>query len=230
MKGSGPLGAPILNPANEATGTLFAGGANGFGAIYRIGSNYERLHDFAGSTEGAQPAGRLTLSSRDGFYYGMTRSGGTNFGGLLYRIRTNGTDYEVLHRFVPAEGIEPQAGVLEVFPGVFLGSTHKGAGGQDLGSIFLYNSVAQPAKVIPKGPLTRSTTRSRPKITGRATDEIAVLEVTYKAPGKPWRRATGTKRWSFKAPLKQGRNRVLVRATDHDGTISKPVRMIVNRN
>ncbi len=185
MKGSSPLGAPVLNAANEAVGTVMHGGMNGFGAIYRIGSTYQQLHAFTGSTEGAQPSGRLTLSSRDGFYYGTTRSGGTNFGGVFYRVRTDGTGFEVLRRFVTADGTEPQAGVLEVYPGVFLGTTWKGGGANDLGAVFLYNSVAEPAKVIPKGPLTRSTTRPRSKISGSAIDEIAVTEVSYKVAEKP---------------------------------------------
>lgn len=229
MDGAIPSGTPILNAANDAIGPLSGGGANNFGVIYKLGSTYERLHDFGGTVGGSAPVGKLALSSRDGFYYGVTRGGGANGGGVLYRLSTDGSQFEVLKELDGDSGTEPQAGLLEVYPGVFLGSTTKANGMANSGTIFLFNSVAAPAEVTIDGPLKRTVSSSRAKIRGTARDEIEVTQVTYKAGRKPWRTALGTTKWSFKAPLKPGRNRIQVRATDHDGTISKPVRMLVTR-
>lgn len=229
MDGVIPSGAPILNAANDAIGPLSGGGLNNFGVIYKLGSTYERLHDFGGTVGGSAPVGKLALSSRDGFYYGVTRGGGANGGGVLYRLSTDGSRFEVLKELDGDSGTEPQAGLLEVYPGVFLGSTSKADGMANSGTIFLFNSVAAPAEVSIDGPLKRTVSSSRARIRGTARDEIEVTQVTYKAGRKPWRTALGTTKWSFKAPLKPGRNRIQVRATDHDGMISKPVRMLVTR-
>lgn len=229
MEGIAPSGAPLIDAANQVIGAAAGGGANNNGVIYRLGSTYERLHDFGGIVGGSSPVGKLVRSSVDGFYYGVTHGGGANGGGVLYRLSTDGSRFEVLKEFDADSGTEPQAGLLEVYPGVFLGSTSKGTGAANAGTVFLFNSIALPATVKVSGPLKRSVASSRTRISGSARDEIEVMQVSYKAGRKPWRTAIGTTKWSFKAPLKPGRNRIQVKATDHDGMVSKPVRVLVTR-
>ncbi len=227
-KGINPSGAPIFTSNTDAVGTLRAGGSGVLGAVYQLGATYKLLHEFSGA-DGSRPTGKLAVSSRSGDYYGVTGEGGDNNGGLIYRLSPDGTEFEVLRSFDTDSGKAPEGGLLEVYPGVFLGTTING-GDNNLGTIFLLNTVAQAPKVMPRGSRNQSMTKSRAKVRGRASDEIRVLEVSYKVKGKPWRVAKGTASWSFNTKLKKGRNGVLVRARDHDGMISTPVRMILTRH
>lgn len=73
-------------------GTTSAGGANGYGTIYRVdqnGQNFEKLFDFSQAT-GGKPFGGLTLAN--GKLYGFTTEGGqiVNSGAII----AAGTFYE----------------------------------------------------------------------------------------------------------------------------------------
>jgi hypothetical protein len=63
---------------------------------------YSIFHNFAGgATDGLQPYGSLTLS--ESILYGMTHDGpaapGYHYSGILFRINTDGTGYQVLLAF-----------------------------------------------------------------------------------------------------------------------------------
>jgi len=97
--GANPEGQPMLFGSN-LVGLAYNGGANGFGALFQVstnGSGFNLLYSFEGDLNGANPFGILTLSGNS--FYGMTFNGGIDDGGVIYRVRTNGSNYAVLHTF-----------------------------------------------------------------------------------------------------------------------------------
>jgi uncharacterized repeat protein (TIGR03803 family) len=82
-----------------------------------------------GSKFGARPRNYL---------YGMTSAGGVSNVGVVFRMNTNGTEFEVLHGFLggTGDGRSPQSGALVTADGVsFYGVTYYG-GANDLGVLF----------------------------------------------------------------------------------------------
>jgi len=82
--------------------TTYLGGTIGYGTVFRIGTNgtgFAVLHSFTGYPgDGDSPAAGL-IQGADGVLYGTTDFGGTNAGGTVFRIGTNGTGYAVLYSF-----------------------------------------------------------------------------------------------------------------------------------
>ena len=74
----------------------------GAGKIFRInpdGSGYAVIHDFdLKADDGIFPGFGLT-EGRDGQLYGTTFRGGAVDGGVVFKLRKNGTGYRVLHSF-----------------------------------------------------------------------------------------------------------------------------------
>jgi hypothetical protein len=64
--------------------------------------------------------------------------------------------------------------------------------------------------------------KSKVTITGTASDTVALLRVEYSVNGGAWYVTTGSGQWSADVPLKQGKNTIVVRATDTAGnTVEK---------
>ena len=161
-------------------GVTSTGGTNGTGVIFRVksdGSGFEVLHTFASlgtdgsSNEGAFPSGPLLLA-QDGRLYGVTSGGGVNLytktnntdlaqpvvttrgTGTVYSLKTtkdegnpnNPFDFQTIYSFpaladqVDADtntvdylgtndiGAFPSQGLIEVEPGVLVGTTQDGGG------------------------------------------------------------------------------------------------------
>lgn len=116
--------------------------------------------------EGAYPASSLTLAS-DGRLYGVTSGGGTNAKttsvgtvgtGTIYSLNVDGSDFQTHYNFSPlddtatspsdstvilsfnADGAQPLGNLLEVSPGVLLGTTSDG-GDPDNGTVTGYGTV-----------------------------------------------------------------------------------------
>jgi len=94
------------------------------------------LHSFGPTnTEAVNGWGKITLAS-DGFLYGCATKIGPGGAGSIYRVRTNGADYAVLHSFDwTNNGAEPTGGVIEGRDGAIYGTTFRG-GEADAGTIF----------------------------------------------------------------------------------------------
>jgi uncharacterized repeat protein (TIGR03803 family) len=90
--GNHPSGGLILDHAGNLYGTTIAGGSPncGCGVVFKLspltdGSwKYTLLHTFVGS-DGAQPDANLTIGI-DGNLYGTTATGGTNGGGVVFKL------------------------------------------------------------------------------------------------------------------------------------------------
>jgi uncharacterized repeat protein (TIGR03803 family) len=121
--GAGDGSLPYTEPAAGTDGGVDylygmtkGGGAYGKGVIFRIatdGTSYSNLHEFNGGNspgddpdDGREPWGSVTL--HDDMLYGMTRHGGDDDKGTLFRMNTDGSGYTRLHEFgYPPEGQQP---------------------------------------------------------------------------------------------------------------------------
>ncbi len=119
-------------------GTTRLGGASGRGVVFRVakdGTGYTVLRAFAGA-DGDQPNSGLTRGS-DGLLYGTTVQGGAGLEGVVYRLATDGSQFEVIRQFTfPGGGARgPFAGVREGADGLLYGTTRSGGFGS-VGTIY----------------------------------------------------------------------------------------------
>jgi uncharacterized repeat protein (TIGR03803 family) len=98
--GNAPIGK--LHQSNDGYlyGATRLGGAGNYGVVYRVkpdGTDYKVLHEF-NITNGRYPDRGLSEDA-NGYLYGITREGGKYKLGVLFRIRKDGSAYEILHHF-----------------------------------------------------------------------------------------------------------------------------------
>ncbi|MFH1549299.1 MAG: choice-of-anchor tandem repeat GloVer-containing protein [Planctomycetota bacterium] len=124
-------------------GMTMLGGDYGAGVVFNVntdGSGHGLLHEFAGGAEdGEQPLlSSLTLSGST--LYGMTRLGGDYNDGVVFKMNTDGSGYEVLHDFAggPDDGAEPW-GSLTLSGSTLYGITDRG-GDDNFGTVFKMNT------------------------------------------------------------------------------------------
>ncbi|MCO6449946.1 MAG: hypothetical protein J5I90_04065 [Caldilineales bacterium] len=120
-------------------------GGNGTGTIFMYDlalNQYRQLHKFAAdSSDGSTPLGTLTLAG-DGYFYGLTWLGGLNDMGTIFRIRADGTQFEVLHHFAGGdEGKYPYDTLIYDGKNALYGTTLGTYGNDpsDQGTIFKYD-------------------------------------------------------------------------------------------
>jgi uncharacterized repeat protein (TIGR03803 family) len=141
--GTIPDAAPVEGADGALYGTVSRGMPINAGIVYRInrdGSDYSILHSFGGSGDGELPQGML-VPGTDGMLYGTTYLGGTGSGGTVFRLRTNGTGYQVLKSFVGPDGYYPGTGLIQGSDGVLYGTAlFGGTPGVTNGVVFKLNS------------------------------------------------------------------------------------------
>jgi uncharacterized repeat protein (TIGR03803 family) len=118
-------------------GTTIQGGvAINYGTVFRIspsGSSYAIPHSFTNNPDGGEPVAGLVQGS-DGNFYGTTESGGTNGGGTVFQLNTNGS-LTILHSFNTSVDGSPLAGLAQGADGNFYGTTYN-AGAHSGGTVF----------------------------------------------------------------------------------------------
>jgi uncharacterized repeat protein (TIGR03803 family) len=123
-------------------GMTSAGGTNNMGTIFKIkpdGSSYSRILYFTGTSNGSFPHGSLIF---DGTYlYGMTKEGGANDSGTVFKIKPDGSGYLKLLDFAGSSNGRNPYGSL-YYDGTYLyGMTEYGGTGAR-GTVF---------KILPDG-------------------------------------------------------------------------------
>jgi uncharacterized repeat protein (TIGR03803 family) len=161
--GFSPVGGLLLGSDGLLYGTTSTGDGTQFntpGTVYRVapdGSGFTILHRFETfgatspigtpvNTDGANPETEL-VEGGDGYLYGVTRAGGPDGTGVVFKIARDGNDFAVLHAFGPItsaaigtvptneDGYAPTGPLLAGADGYFYGTTSQG-GVTGSGTIF----------------------------------------------------------------------------------------------
>ncbi len=145
VDGAYPDGELIKGADGYLYGITAAGGANGYGTIFKISvdGDFSVIKPLSYSTDGAGARGHLTLA-KDGNFYGITCTGGSNGVGTIFKLTPAGV-YSVIHNMVSVtEGGTSYASLTEGKDGNLYGTTYSG-GTYGFGTIF---------KVTTSGTLT----------------------------------------------------------------------------
>lgn len=143
--------AGLVLAGNTLYGTTYTGGVTGNGTVFSINTNggsFINLKTFAPffgpiNGEGANPSGGLAISGN--MLYGTTQHGGPFGNGVVFRIGTDGTGFQLLHSFTSlggpnstnADGARPSC-TLAISGNTAYGATF-GGGFQNLGVLFKIN-------------------------------------------------------------------------------------------
>jgi uncharacterized repeat protein (TIGR03803 family) len=134
--GTEPVSGLMQASDNNLYGCANAGGAYGYGTVFRFSSvsgasNLTAITSFNG-LDGAFPSPVL-IQATDGNLYGTSESGGpySTGAGNVFRISTTGV-FQVLYNFTGgADGDAPIAGVIQANDGNFYGTTLNGGAYND---------------------------------------------------------------------------------------------------
>src|SRR5579875_1921722 len=130
--------APLAQDAHQNLfGTTSTGGPACDGTLFTLapdGSHFHLLHAFSGP-DGALPYAGV-LPSKDGWLYGVTEEGGPYGKGVVYRIREDGTGFQVLHSFGGKDGAYPLLVELVEGSGGWLYGVTSGGGVYGNGVVF----------------------------------------------------------------------------------------------
>ena len=126
---------PIMQAADgNFYGTASVGGTLGSGVVYKMtpAGVYTVLHNFDTSTRanGITPTTGLVQGS-DGYLYGVTSGGGASLSGTIFKIKTDGTLFAVIHSFDGAHGSTPYSQPLLHTNGKIYGLTYQGGAHND---------------------------------------------------------------------------------------------------
>lgn len=142
-----PYGGLIADSHGNLYGTTYYGGANGAGAVFRVGPGPgiggwrdAVLYSFQGGSDGANPTSTLVFSTA-GKLYGTAAAGGDAGCGCgvvfaLTPVGSNRWSESVLHTFgTPPDGADPYYGLTADPSGNYLGTTAAG-GNANVGIVF----------------------------------------------------------------------------------------------
>jgi glucuronoarabinoxylan endo-1,4-beta-xylanase len=143
-----PYGS-LLVVGSKFYGLAMGGGTSGNGVVFRVnpdGSNFQVLHSFAsGSSDGHYPQGSLSASGST--LFGLTSQGGSSDSGVLFKINTDGTGYQVLHHFTNGSDGGYPCGTPLAVGSVVYGATLQG-GTAGYGVLFKINADGSGFQVL----------------------------------------------------------------------------------
>ena len=137
--GATPWGSLTLSDST-LYGMTSAGGDYNFGVVFKMntdGTGYGLLREFAGGDDdGKNPQGSLIVSGST--LYGVTPRGGDSDEGVIFKMDTDGTGFDLLHTFSePGKEIRPGPGGSLILSGSILyGMAPHGGGEIGEGAIF----------------------------------------------------------------------------------------------
>lgn len=143
--GQNPQGNLMQSSDGMLYGTTQAGGAGGYGLVFRIGmdgSNYSKLYSFRGYGNDGQTPYAGVLEGSNGALYGTTWSGGTNGKGSIWKLLKDGSSYWPLYSFssTGSDGQSPWAALVRGGDGLLYGTTRSG-GTNNVGALFRLNET-----------------------------------------------------------------------------------------
>jgi uncharacterized repeat protein (TIGR03803 family) len=142
-----PAAALIQATNGDLYGTTTAGGANGYGSVFKMSLRGAPTTIYSFCSQGAYPtcADGLypespLIQATNGDLYGTTTSGGVEFAGTIFRITPEGT-LTTLYTFCAqggfcSDGGTPVAGLILATNGDFYGTTEQGGGINNSGTVF----------------------------------------------------------------------------------------------
>ncbi len=140
--GANPAAGLVQATDGNFYGTTYAGGANGYGTVFKItpSGTLTTLYSFCskgGCADGSYPEAGL-VQATDGNLYGTTFAatfdGGANGDGTVFKITPSGT-LTTLYSFSGPDGANPWAGLVQATDGNFYGTTYAGGANGD-GTVF----------------------------------------------------------------------------------------------
>ena len=158
-EGSGSVSGLVQASDNYLYGVMPAGGANGYGTLYRLnttGTKFNVLFTFDYPT-GAYPTSTPTLYT-DGTIYGLTYKGGTQANGA------NGVLFSFTNGLKPFVSLQLWAGAVGTSVGI-LGQGFSGATGVKFGTVAASFSVVSDnfmTATVPAGATTGKVTVLEP--------------------------------------------------------------------
>ena len=142
--GHEPHGRLTLDPSGATLyGMTRKGGSQGYGVVFSIdtsGNNYTVLHDFTdGNNDGASSDHGYVVQCGN-VLYGMTTIGGMSNNGVIFSLTTDGTTFQLLHKFGSThhDGKNPYGSLLLV--GNQLYGTTANGGDYGMGTVFMINT------------------------------------------------------------------------------------------
>ncbi len=151
-EGANPYAELMVGQDGRLYGSTANGGLAKKGTLFVLrpdGGGYERLRSFGRSSEdGTVPYGPL-FESAAGVLHGATSFGGTNGLGVVFRLQTDGTGYQLLRTFSgdTTDGGVAYAGLVKGMDGLLYGTTYYG-GAIDKGTIFRLQTDGSNLSVV----------------------------------------------------------------------------------
>jgi uncharacterized repeat protein (TIGR03803 family) len=147
--GATPYGAVIKDKLGNLYGTTSAGGASGFGAVYKLSKNGKEtvLYSFTGAADGSVPYTGLVMDT-SGNLYGTTRSGGSSDMGTVFEVNPKTRQETVLYSFTgQPDGDTPFSGLIMDKSGNLYGTTFVGGSFND-GTVYKVNTKTRQETVL----------------------------------------------------------------------------------
>lgn len=140
LDGDEPLAGLVLDSAGHLYGTTSIGGTHGGGTVFRVGtdgSDFSVLANLGDDTgQGANPSAGLVLDAA-GNLYGTFPKGGAWNHGAVFKVRTDGTGFAVMHDFTGGQdGGSPLASLILDDAGHLYGTTSMGGAYYGGGTVF----------------------------------------------------------------------------------------------
>lgn len=140
ISGTSPRGS-LISDGTFLYGLTTYGGTNDEGVIFKVmpdGTGFTKLHNFSLATTGKAPHGSLTLIGST--LYGLNIEGGSNDGGVMFKIETNGSGVTKLVDFLGASNGSQPFGSLFAIGSSLYGMCYDG-GSFGAGNIFKFGGA-----------------------------------------------------------------------------------------
>lgn len=127
LEGLRPIGAPVVGQDGFLYGFTATSGTNGFGTLYRLsadGVDFEIIYQLNRTNGGF--AGAAPIQGSDGMLYCVSSGSTVRPNGAVFRVSTNGAEFQLLRSFNGGDGSGPASSLLEASDGRLYGTTTNG--------------------------------------------------------------------------------------------------------